>query len=101
MNGIELGQTSGLGREIVGRIARGDFKYLDPDVVNALVPHLPITMIQFLNAYGFALAIPTAGKMPPEIIEKWPHMDPEDQRYILRVARRAPIVDGWEGESPQ
>lgn len=93
---IELGDLSGLGRGVVGRIARGEIQRPAPEQANRLVPHLPITMAQFLEACGYNVGVRPADLLPKDLVERWPSLRPHDQDSI-----RALVLSLTEGRTQE
>lgn len=97
----DLGAATGLGRQAVGRIVRGEVQRLAPEQANELVKHLPLSMASILAACGYHIAVTPPQKLPPEFVSLWPTLPAEVQQGLLALARGATKTsDGEAGGGP-
>lgn len=86
LNKTEFGVASGLGRQIAGRIVRGE-QIPEPSYVAKIVAVLPMTTEEILKACGFTLGVPSAKRVPTALVDAYVRLSPEDQRQIVKSAR--------------
>ena len=93
----QLGELSGVPRQTTGRLVRGEIHRPAPDIANAVVPHLPITMTQFLEAVGYNISPSATQRLPPELLAMWPRLAPEVRQGLLALVRAAATPGFQEG----
>ena len=95
----ELGVRTGLGRQVIGRIVRGETRRIAPEQVRLLVRELPITAEQLLIACGYDLAMTPPKDVPKTLIEAWAQI-PQDMRPgVLSLVQGAAKLARQEGRS--
>ena len=94
----DLGERSGLGGAIIGRIARGEVDNPAPDQANRLVTHLPITMEDYLEACGYNIAPSSVRRVPAALIEALARV-PHIHEGVLLLAQQAASQAPQEGRS--
>lgn len=96
----ELAKDSGLGRGTIGRIVRGEIQRPAPEQANRIVPHLRITMADFLEACGYHVSLSAQQRVPDDLAEAWGKLDRPTQdslrQLALAQARRASSGGGSE-----
>lgn len=99
MSIIQLGEITGLGRQVAGRIVRGEVVRLAPDQANKLVAVLPLTMEQLLEANAYNVVVSPQHRVPPELARLWPKLPPATREGILLIAQTAAtLAEAAEGQ---
>lgn len=100
MSIIRLGELTGLGRQVAGRIVRGEVVRLAPDQANKLVTVLPLTMEQLLEANAYHVAVSPQHRVPPELAKLWPTLPQATREGIMLIAQTAAtLVEAAAGQA--
>lgn len=99
MTAIELSERTGIDRQTLGRLLRGDIQTIpSPEQIRLLVRELPITAEQIVVACGYDFALTPHRKVPDELAQAWTEMSEDSRHLVLGVARRAANSDRQERE---
>lgn len=85
----DLGVRTGLGRQVIGRIVRGETRRIDPEQAALLVRELPITMGPLLVACGYALSLTPADHLPRALAAAWTKLPKKTQDGMLELIEAA------------
>ncbi|MGI8926779.1 MAG: helix-turn-helix domain-containing protein [Tepidiformaceae bacterium] len=85
----ELGDRTGFGRQVAGRIVRGEVRRIAPEQANTLVVTLPLTMEQLLATSGYHMAVKGQQRLPQNLVEALLALPPDIQQSVARLARAA------------
>jgi hypothetical protein len=83
----EFGERSRFGRQVAGRIVRGEVQTVAPDQANVIVRVLPITMEQLLEAVGYEIAITPQRRVPQALADAWAECPPDVREGLLQLAQ--------------
>lgn len=96
LNAVELGELSGLGRAVIGRMVRGELKDVPPAYANAFIPHVAATMAQLLESQGYDMSVTPRDKDLAVIVDRWSQIPPRMRRGLLELVLQVSSPDEEE-----